>query len=360
MSIFDPTSGMNPIEWLKEKSLSTLETAVKLVDLANEPDTTTWYKKNLKRIAEHLIARLVPMTGLLHQVPSEGVTPEEWQAIVEGGTFALTKWCRKWEVANPYHFSNSLAAKERDESEKIEKSQPFRTEVQSDDNEYGNDLKLNIYSHYALQMLQDDLTVHSKRLLSWALFHLYTSKYADIVLLEKDFLPTDIGCTSEETSEGYRLLYEKGLIEKVEGLDIMDRFIAIRLVVYGLNDSKHPTVFQEETFGKPGLRIDGKATIGNIFYITFDSVTNKYLEWFAQSEDFLQPLHDFLQKSIGHKYVYIENVSVVSHKQTKESAALEIKVRYPIEYNDSIVENLLTIHAKQWLSKSRVAGLKSV
>lgn len=40
MSIFDQTSGLDPTDWMREKSLAALEIAVKLVDLANEPDTT--------------------------------------------------------------------------------------------------------------------------------------------------------------------------------------------------------------------------------------------------------------------------------------------------------------------------------
>ena len=123
MSIFDPTSGYIPTDWLKEKSLAALEAAVKLVDLANEPDTTSWYAKNLKHIAEELVSRLVPMTALFHGVAAQGVESEEWQGIIERGTFALTKWCRKWNIANPYRFSESVTARQRDESETIEKSQ---------------------------------------------------------------------------------------------------------------------------------------------------------------------------------------------------------------------------------------------
>ena len=106
MSIFDPTSGKDPSAWLMEKSLAALESAVKLIDLANESDTTPWYRKNLRFIGEHLINRLLPMTALFHGVPEEGVLPEEWENIIEKGTFELARWCRKWDVTLIPHFAD--------------------------------------------------------------------------------------------------------------------------------------------------------------------------------------------------------------------------------------------------------------
>lgn len=106
---------------MREKPLAALEIAAELVDLANEPDTTTWYEKNLKRIAESLIARLLPMTALVYGVGVEAVEHDQWKRIAEGGTFALTRCCRQWKIANSYHFSESVTAKNRDAGETAEK-----------------------------------------------------------------------------------------------------------------------------------------------------------------------------------------------------------------------------------------------
>lgn len=352
MTIFDSTSGWDSTEWLREKSLAALETAVRLVDLANEPDTTPWYRKNLKHIAEHLIARLVPMTALFHGVGQAGVTPEEWKGIVERGTFALTKWCRKWKVANPYHFSVELEAKEREQDEIDEKNQVTQAEIEKNGNDRA--LKLGIYSHMALKMLHRDLTEPAKRLLSWALFHLYTSEYSDIVVLSKIFLPTDIGCTPEETLDGYRLLYEKGLIEKVDLADIIDEAIAIRLVEEGINDSKHALPYQAEVFGRKGLRIQGKNTTGNIFRFDFDKGLTKYLEWLKRSEDKLEQFREYLQQAIGTDNAYIEDVRVLlGPDRTNNTAALEIEIRYPLEADDRIIEGVLQSYSKKWLEETR-------
>ena len=185
-------------------------------------------------------------------------------------------------------------------------------------------------------------------------FHLYTSEYHDIVVLNKTFLPTDIGCTSEETGEGYRLLYQKGLIEKIEGLKITDEAIGLRLVVDGLNDSKHPTPFQEETFGRKGLRIGGKPTTGNIIILSYDKLSNKYLQWLVRSQDKLRQLTDFLEKSIGEDNCFIEDIRVsVNSDESKDTTVLEIQIRYPLDVDDRIIEEQLKIYAKKWIDQSK-------
>lgn len=354
-SIFDSTSGMDSTEWLQEKSLAALETAAKLVDLANEPDTTPWYKKNLKHIAEHLIARLLPITALLHGVGQAGVKPEEWESIVERGTFALTKWCHRWKVANPYHFSEGLAAKERDPSETDEKNQVIHADIETVNEDNDRSIKLSIYSHMALQMVHSELTEPARRLLSWALFHLHTSEYSDVVTLNKIFLPTDIGLTPEETSDGYHQLYTQGLIEKVELPGIIDEAIAIRLVVEGLNGSKHALPYQEEKFGRKGLRIQGKPTAGNIFGFVFDKHLTKYLEWLNRSEEKLGQFRDYLQEAIGDNIVYIEEVKVkIESDMTKNPTMLEIRLRYPFDADDHNIEGLLQTYSLKWLEESKV------
>lgn len=245
------------------------------------------------------------MTALLHGAGAEAVEHDQWQDIAERGTFALTKWCRKWKVANPYRFSESVIAKKRDGAETTEKRQTFEPNILTSDDEHSPTLELEIHHHMAFQMLYGGLNDPAKSLLVRALFNLGTSEYADIVVLNKDFLPTDIGCTPEQTGEGYRLLYQKGLIEKVEGLNISDEAIGLRLVVDGINDSKHAPPFQQVTFGRPGLRIQGKPTTGNIIQLTFEKYHNKYLEWPAYSHEKIRQLHVFL-----HQSIYIHAVEI--------------------------------------------------
>jgi hypothetical protein len=361
MSIFDGYSGFDSTEWLREKSLVTLEIAASLVDLANESDTTPWYAKNLKGIATGLISRLGPMVALFYGLGQECVKEEGWHEIGERGTFALVKWCKKWRIKNPYKFVNNLTPKERTADEVSEKSQEIKKEIRQVDERESDAIKLEIYSNMSIQMLNDELSEASKRILSWLLFNLSLSSPPDIVAISKKFLPTDIRCTPEKTKEGYRLLYEKGLIEKIDRPNLRENDIALKLVVEGMNDSKHPNPCAEnEVFGHPGIRIGGEFSTGNIFTITFDGKLNKALSWLYGKSKKLDELKLFLQKEIERNRVYVENIEVQIQDQDKEHYKeqdkaqiryLTVQVYYPIEANDSFIESEIKKLAEKWVKQ---------
>lgn len=77
MSIFDGDTVFSSIAWLQEKSLAALKESAKLIDLANEPDTTKWYQKELKRRGSALVGRLIPIIALLHQAGDEAASYKE-------------------------------------------------------------------------------------------------------------------------------------------------------------------------------------------------------------------------------------------------------------------------------------------
>jgi len=105
MSIFDGDD-INPVPYLSEKTLSALQYAAALIDLANEPDTTTWYKRNLMEIAEGIVVHLVPAVAVLNWSGQESA--EQSRAILNGGTFALARWCKKHNIGNPTQIGKKL------------------------------------------------------------------------------------------------------------------------------------------------------------------------------------------------------------------------------------------------------------
>lgn len=59
MSIFgEGFGGLNPMPWIKEKALAALHDAARFVDLANEPDTTTWYARRLREPEADAVSEL--------------------------------------------------------------------------------------------------------------------------------------------------------------------------------------------------------------------------------------------------------------------------------------------------------------
>jgi hypothetical protein len=361
MSIFDGYSGFDSTEWLREKSLATLEIAASLVDLANESDTTPWYAKKLKGIAAGLISRLGPMVALFYGLGQDCAKEAGWHDIGERGTFALVKWCKKWRIKNPYKFVNDLTPKLRTVDDTFEKSQEIKKEIEPVDERESDAIKLAIYRDMSIQMLNDELSHASKRILASLMFDLSFSSPPDIVVISKKFLPTDIRCTPEETKEGYRLLHEKGLIEKVDGMDLREDDIALKLIIAGINDSKHPTPYDEnEVFGHPGIRIGGKFSTENIFTISFDGKLNKAFSWLYGKSKKLDELKLFLQNEIGKNKVYVENIEVEIQGQDKEHDKeqdkeqiqyLTVQAYYPMEENDSFIESEIKKLAEKWVKQ---------
>ena len=155
MSIFDLHSGFDPSSWLMEKSLKALQVAVSLVDLANEPDTTLWYAKNLKAVATGLIARLAPMVAFLHSAGEKAASAHEWQPMAENGSFEFVRWCKKWNIVELSEMLNSVLAKGRDEEEISQKAEDIKQDIALADQEGGISMKLWIYGHMSMQMLDD-------------------------------------------------------------------------------------------------------------------------------------------------------------------------------------------------------------
>ena len=116
-SVFDPTN------WLREKTLLALQASVRLVDLANEPDTTPWYRRKILGIAEHLITRLLPIVAFVFCTDEEAAQDKHSRRILKSGSFALGAWCKKWEIANPVEVAMSSIAESRSDEEIEEKSE---------------------------------------------------------------------------------------------------------------------------------------------------------------------------------------------------------------------------------------------
>lgn len=347
MSIFSPDSPFDPLPWLKEKTVRALADATRLVDLANEPDTTPWYAKRLRALGESLIGRLAPITALVHGAGQEAASQQEWRMIVHGGTFGLDRWCKKWGIEDPTEAAFAqFAGQEQDEDTAAEDVAPADEPRPAKERD-AQDLRLALYGHLALRMLDDRPPEAAKRLLAWLLHNLQMSPHADVAGVSRRFLPTDIGCSPEDTADAYRALYEMGLIERVDGLPNMrEDALALRLVVEGLNDSKHPAPYRPETFGFPGARVGGKPTIGNVLHVPLPDAARLVLPRAGTEGDPLAGLREHLQAAIGEDRVFIQEVQLGAREG---KLALDAVVRYPAGEDDREVEEALARAAEAWV-----------
>jgi hypothetical protein len=352
MSIFDPNSGMNPLPWIQEKSLRALDEAARLVDLANESDTSEWYSKELKQRASGLIQRLAPMVALFNNAGEAAASSDEWGGIQERGTFALAAWCKKFDIQDPTKRALDLVARERDADDlEAKAARPSDVPGEDEDDLRVLDRRCMIYASLSRRLLHEDLTEPARRLLLWAMADFGLASRADVVGLSRRFLPTDIGTTPEETLEAYRLLYDRGLVERVEDDRAGSDQLLLRLVADGVNASKQPLPFKEETFGFPGARIDGKPTTGNRLRVDLSAPLGIALSRWKLTDEDRKSLESALQQQLGHDRAYVEAVSVLDGN----APALEVKLRYTWDDSDAPLTASLREAALQWARQRLVS-----
>lgn len=345
MSVFGGV--FNPLPYLQEKALSALVAAVELIDVANEPDTTDWYKRKLTHIAGAVIDRLVPVVALVHGAGQEAA--DQSRAIIEGGSFALTRWCKKYKIGDPISIGRLSVAELKLVSELEEKSEEIETP--QFDGEW-QDLKLSIYNSMCLHLLHDELPTPAQKLLLWLMRGLWISDPPDVVSISKRFLPTDIGISREDAAQAYQLLHERGIIEcviaKTDDVEKRDN-IELRLVVQGVNDSRHPPAFTQEEFGYPGARIGGQVTSGQTLLLPVpETIAERLRRWFKEERN-LPELRNELQAAFGEDRIFVENAKI---RYLDDKPMVEIQFRFPLEDELEVIEKELKEQAKDWLTEN--------
>jgi hypothetical protein len=346
MSIFDKRAGWDPGPWLREKTLASLREVAKLVDVANEADTTPWYARRLRRAASALVGRLAPVTLLVHGANQKALEGGEWNAIAEHGTLALAAWCERWGIADAKFISLGEDLDDGDDKDLAPEDHP---EV-DDDLTRTLDRRLELMGLLCRRMLNEALSEPARRLLVFLMGHLGHSRHSDIVLVSRRFLPGDAGLSPEDTSAAYRALYEQGFVERVDALtEGQTDALALRLLVDDFNDRKHRTPFRQETFGFPGARVAGKPTLGNVFLLPVSPFVERAIAgWPALGDDERASLVRSLQEVAGKDRAYIEEAKIVSDDG---AVSVEVKLRLPMEDSDDELRLLLAPAADAWLRR---------
>lgn len=350
MSFRDRPLGHNPIDWLQEKSLAVLEDAARLVDLANEPDTTPWYAKRLHAFGDSMIGRLATMVALIHGTDSEAAAPEQVKPITQLGTAALRDWCERWEVIDPNVAAMEEILGDQAEEETEDKAGVRKQGLFKGDHIETQERRLDVYHAMVGQLMFGKLSGGEQRLLLWLIRDLRLSPWPDAVAISRRFLPTDIGLTVEETLSAYRSLYERGLIERVEpqGEEPPRDRLLLRLIVEWLNESRHPEPYRDEEFGFPGARVGGKPTIGNSILVELPlAVAEAVDRWHSEDRD-LKELKALIQERLGEDRAYVESVQF---ETLNDRTVVAARLRYPWEEDDAVLEQELRALCADWLRR---------
>lgn len=348
MRTSDPPTDANALVYLQEKSLSSLQVAVELIDLAREPDTTPWYQRKLKEIGGALIGRLVPMVVFVHGVERQAAAWDEWKPLLDGGSFAFGAWCKKWDIADPMSVAFGAIVAPRSDAETEDRLAEIMREVTGGDDLEEEQRRFHVYGAMMTRLLYDGLPPGAQRLLLWLLRDLRFASCGDVVVVSRRYLPSDIGLSPAETKEACRTLYERGLIERVDqiGTDECTDALALRLVVEGMNDSRHPPAYRDEDFGFAGACMGGKPTIGNIKRVTLsESLAAAFQRWFSEGQG-LNDLKESLQAGLVAERVFIQEIWA----ETRPSGlGIVVQCRYPPDEDEARLDQEITTAAESWL-----------
>lgn len=347
MSIFDQGSGFDPFPWLREKTLRALAEGAALVDLANEPDTTTWYAKTLRQHAGRIVGRLAPVVAYLHGAAQDAAEHDAWEGILKSGSLGLMAWCKRFAIEDDVGIGQAAVAADRGDDERREKAEVAEPPATPEEGVEADAVRLEVYHELSRHHLNRELPEAARRLLAWMQFNLRMASAPDVVIVSKKFLPTDIGCSVADTAAAFQLLIERGILERVETGD--GDHLGLRVIVSGINESRHPKPFEEVTFGYPGARIGGKPTIGDIIIATLPESVMRVLERWPMPESRLEELRARLQAGLGEDRIFVEEVKV---KRGPDQTRLVLKVRHPLEDDDRELRAAINAVAASWAKEA--------
>ncbi len=240
------------LPWLLEKTTLALVEAAHMVDLANEADTNTWYRNELKRRSAASIGRLAPVIAVLCGKKAYAPGVGQWEQIVENGTDGLRTWATRCSLSdNIDSFLPRRWAEERDETENSKKEERIEKPAFRSDAENRSSIRLALLSNCSRWLLKHKASVATQRLLLWLMQQTENGEYVDVVVLSRRLLPLDIGASPDETSLAYEELFKAGVIELADYLPQPpneDCFL-VRITALPENTSKHPQQFIPVSFG---------------------------------------------------------------------------------------------------------------
>ena len=332
----------------RRRMLWVLRGTVRFVDLANEPDTTQWYKDELRELVTNLLTRLLPMVAYVCCLPPEAHDTLTLHSMVTGGTFALATWCRRWKGTVPQESWFEILAPERTDEERLAKAEVPKANIVRMTDPDGWKLRNGLYGTVVREMMLVQLTRQARDLLYALLSDLSDSPYADIVVVSRRFLPVNANQSAAEAAASYRALYDLELIERVDDLpELGEDDLAIRIVARNLNGRKHPLSYRDETFGDPGgCVLDEPTTEHEIQLEIPEALCRAADRWLTEDTD-LRALREIMQERIGEDRVFIARVRIGGSPPSR--GVIGVRIHCAIEQDPAPITAEMTAVAAAWL-----------
>lgn len=227
--------------WVQEKVIHVLGALAGIADIAKDPETPSWYKRNLRRYLG-----LGFEDGLKVLLWSHG-RPDDWQPDLrtlptEHGTLGLAKLLNQLNVS--HDLSVERPSVDLDDDEGRDPPNPPGVPPKMDD-PWSSPLRQGVMRQVPLRLADRgrELGDAEARLFAWIAYHVATSDYADIGLLTAELLFSDVGLSKQEGEAALQALVARRFIEMVPELRFVEnRRLPIRIIVEGLNDRRHEPI----------------------------------------------------------------------------------------------------------------------
>ena len=220
--------------WVREKVGLVLEELARIADIAKDPQTPAWYKRNLRQSLQPAIANALKVLLWSHGRTEEWTT-ELHQRPTEHGTLGLAATLNSLSIAHQLPVGEPTV----DPDDNDDREPASYDELPSASADPWAESVRQWVVRMTFQRLGDEqIPANERRLLSWIAYHLAMSDHADVAFLTRRFLASDVRLTDAEGQAALGALIERGLVREERSLGD-ERRIALRLIVQGMNDPRH-------------------------------------------------------------------------------------------------------------------------
>ena len=225
-------------DWVREKLESVLAGIATVADIAKDPETAPWYRRNLRE----------PVFRAFHDGLKVLLWNEkrldEWdggviEQVTGNGTMGLVALLNRLKVPHQIR-TDAPTVDPRDVEGRelvLATAPPQRLAVP-----WANPVRQAVIQ-ITLMRLADRrglLTGDELRLLAWVAHHVAIFECADTCVLSRQHMFADMGIGDAEGAEALRGLLEKRLVQEVKNMPVnRERTIALRVLVEDVNDARH-------------------------------------------------------------------------------------------------------------------------
>jgi hypothetical protein len=220
--------------WVHEKLGSVLASLARIADIAKDPETPDWYRRNLRsHLHPGFYSGLKVLLWSYNRL--NDWTPEAAKQPTDHGILGLAALFT--ELKLPINIDIGTPATDPDDEEDREPSSLDGAPDKLAD-PWASKLRHAVMYWATYHLASPELPAAEARLLAWIAHGVAGSEYADTALMTRKFLASDVGLSDVDGAAALQSLIEKGIVYEVRQLGD-DTRIALRIIVTGLNDPRH-------------------------------------------------------------------------------------------------------------------------